>query len=65
MKLTANQIAQIVQGEVVGNGDVEISDVCTIEEGKQGCITFLYDKRYLQYLPHLGKILHIFQLLFP
>ena len=52
MKLTANQIAQMVQGEVVGNGEVEISDVCTIEDGKQGCITFLYDKRYLQYLPH-------------
>ena len=50
MTFTAKDIAQLVQGEVIGNADVVVRDACTIEDGKEGCITFLYDQRYVRYL---------------
>lgn len=50
MTFTAQQIAQIVNGEIVGEATREVQDVCPIEEGRAGCLSFLYDKKYLPYL---------------
>lgn len=41
MKFTALQIANILQGEVEGNPDVEVYKLSKIEEGEKGGITFL------------------------
>ena len=35
MKFTANQIADILEGEIVGNGNVEVSKLSKIEEGEE------------------------------
>ncbi len=50
MTFTAQQVAQLVGGEIIGNAKSQINDVCAIEDGREGCISFLYDARYLPYL---------------
>lgn len=50
MKLTAQQIANILEGEVVGNPEEEVSKLSKIEEGKKGSLTFLSNPKYNQYL---------------
>ena len=41
MKFTAAQIAEILDGEVVGNPTVEVFKISKIEEGTSGSLTFL------------------------
>ena len=50
MKFTAQQIAGILEGDVVGNPDVEVSKLAKIEEGSQGALTFLSNPKYT---PHI------------
>jgi UDP-3-O-[3-hydroxymyristoyl] glucosamine N-acyltransferase len=50
MKFTATQIAGILQGEVEGNGDVEVSKLAKIEEGTEGSLTFLANPKYTHYI---------------
>ncbi len=50
MTLTAQQIANIVKGFVVGNPDVTVSDFAKIEEGKPGTLSFLSNPKYLDYI---------------
>ncbi|MFY9244093.1 MAG: UDP-3-O-(3-hydroxymyristoyl)glucosamine N-acyltransferase [Polaribacter sp.] len=50
MKFTAQQIADILEGEVVGNPDEEVSRLSKIEEGKKGSLTFLSNPKYNPYL---------------
>lgn len=50
MNFSAKQIAELVEGEVVGNPDVEISNVSKIEEGKPGTISFLSNTKYTKYI---------------
>jgi UDP-3-O-[3-hydroxymyristoyl] glucosamine N-acyltransferase len=50
MKFTATQIAGILQGEVEGNGDVEVSKLAKIEEGSEGSLTFLANPKYTHYI---------------
>ena len=40
MNFTAKTIADFLQGELVGNPDVVVSDVSKIEEGKEGTLSF-------------------------
>ena len=40
MKFTAQQIAEILEGEVVGNPKVEVSKLSKIEEGEKGSLLF-------------------------
>lgn len=51
MQFSANQIAQAVGGEVVGNGNAMVSDFAKIEEAREGTICFVMDAKYLHYLP--------------
>jgi UDP-3-O-[3-hydroxymyristoyl] glucosamine N-acyltransferase len=50
VKFTAQQIAGILEGDVVGNPDVEVSKLSKIEEGFDGSLTFLANPKYT---PHI------------
>ena len=50
MKFTAEQIAGILEGEVVGNPNAEVFKLAKIEEGTDGSITFLANPKYANYI---------------
>ncbi|PQJ81665.1 UDP-3-O-(3-hydroxymyristoyl)glucosamine N-acyltransferase [Polaribacter glomeratus] len=50
MKFTAQQIADILEGEVIGNPNEEVSRLSKIEEGEKGSLTFLSNPKYHPYL---------------
>ncbi len=50
MKFTALQIAEILEGDIVGNPDVEVSKLSKIEEGTEGSLTFLANPKYKSYI---------------
>ncbi|TPV31514.1 UDP-3-O-(3-hydroxymyristoyl)glucosamine N-acyltransferase [Paucihalobacter ruber] len=50
MKFTAQQIAGILEGEIEGNPDVEVSKLAKIEEGIPGSLTFLANPKYKSYI---------------
>ncbi len=50
MKFTAQQIADILEGEVEGNPNEEVSKLSKIEEGEKGSLTFLSNPKYNPYL---------------
>ena len=50
MKFTATQIAEILNGEIIGNPDVEVHTLSKIEEGIEGSLTFLANPKYTPYI---------------
>ncbi|MFV8352963.1 UDP-3-O-(3-hydroxymyristoyl)glucosamine N-acyltransferase [Flavobacterium sp. XS2P14] len=50
MKFTAEQIAGILEGEVIGNPMAEVFRLSKIEEGTDGSLTFLSNPKYLNYI---------------
>ena len=50
MKFKASQIAGILNGEVEGDADVEVSKLSKIEEGTAGSLTFLANPKYTSYI---------------
>lgn len=50
MKFTAEQIASILEGEVVGNPNAEVFKLAKIEEGVEGSLTFLANPKYNSYI---------------
>ncbi len=50
MKFKAQQIADILEGDVIGNPEVEVSKLSKIEEGEKGSLTFLSNPKYNSYL---------------
>ena len=50
MKFTAKQIAQILDGEIEGCPEEEVSRLSKIEEGTKGSLTFLSNPKYNSYL---------------
>jgi len=50
MKFTAEQIASILEGEVIGNPNVEVFKLSKIEEGLEGALTFLANPKYNNYV---------------
>ncbi len=50
MKFTAEQIAGILEGTVVGNPNIEVSKLAKIEEGTEGSLTFLANPKYKSYI---------------
>jgi UDP-3-O-[3-hydroxymyristoyl] glucosamine N-acyltransferase len=50
MKFTAEQIAGILEGQVVGNPDAEVSTLSKIEEGTNGSLTFLSNPKYANFI---------------
>ena len=50
MNFTAGQIADQLNGTVVGNRDVDINALSKIEEGKKGSLTFLANTKYTEFI---------------
>lgn len=50
MTFSAKQIADYLQGEVIGNPNVQVHSFAKIEEGKPGTITFLSNPKYTHYI---------------
>ncbi|MEC8324168.1 MAG: LpxD N-terminal domain-containing protein, partial [Bacteroidota bacterium] len=50
MKFTANQIAALLNGTVVGDDNAEVFKLSKIEEGTKGSLTFLSNPKYT---PHI------------
>ena len=50
MKFTAEQIAGVLEGEVEGNPNAEVSTLSKIEEGVCGSLTFLSNPKYANFI---------------
>ncbi len=50
MKFTASQIAEILEGDIEGNPNVEVYKLSKIEEGSEGSITFLANPKYTSFI---------------
>lgn len=50
MKFTLKEIAKQLQGEIVGDPDLTVSNLAKIESAQPGDITFLSNKKYTKYL---------------
>ncbi|MEL1244620.1 UDP-3-O-(3-hydroxymyristoyl)glucosamine N-acyltransferase [Flavobacterium sp. DGU11] len=50
MKFTAEQIAGLLEGDIVGNPNAEVFRLAKIEEGTDGSLTFLANPKYLPYI---------------
>ncbi|MEQ8473104.1 MAG: UDP-3-O-(3-hydroxymyristoyl)glucosamine N-acyltransferase [Marinoscillum sp.] len=50
MKLTASEIAELLNGEVVGTSTPSITHISEIQEAEPGSVTFLSNPKYLKHL---------------
>ena len=50
MEFTAQQIADFIEGTVVGNPTARVNDFSKIEEGKPGTVTFLANIKYERFI---------------
>ncbi|MFO8054218.1 MAG: LpxD N-terminal domain-containing protein, partial [Bacteroidales bacterium] len=50
MKLSAKEIAGLVDGHIEGNPEVVVNEVSKIEEGKPGSVSFLANAQYTSYI---------------
>jgi len=46
MKKTLNEIAKLIDGQVIGDGDILITGASGIREASEGDITFLANSKY-------------------
>ena len=54
MEFTAEMIAGLLDGEVVGNKEAKVRTVSSIEGGKEGALTYLANPKYEQYIYTTG-----------
>lgn len=54
MEFSAQQIAMLLGGKIIGDGNRKVWDVGSIESAKEGQLTFLCDAKYLPHLPTTG-----------
>ncbi|MBL4707538.1 MAG: UDP-3-O-(3-hydroxymyristoyl)glucosamine N-acyltransferase [Flavobacteriales bacterium] len=50
MEFSADQISQLLEGSVEGNGNTTVSTLSKIEEGKKGSLSFLANPKYTEYI---------------
>ena len=50
MKFTAQQIAEILNGKILGNSNIEVNSLAKIEEGMKGDLCFLANDKYTPYI---------------
>ena len=50
MNFTAEQIAGILEGDIKGDPNIEVSKLAKIEEGSKGSLTFLANPKYTHYI---------------
>ncbi|MFQ5686970.1 MAG: UDP-3-O-(3-hydroxymyristoyl)glucosamine N-acyltransferase [Candidatus Scalindua sp.] len=54
MEKTLKELADYVGGEVAGDGNIKIKGVMTIDEAREGYITFISNKKYIKKLEQTG-----------
>ncbi len=57
MQFTAQQIADLLKGQLEGNGDTIINKLAKIEEGEPGAISFLANPAYTAVHLHYQSII--------
>jgi len=50
MNFTAQNIAEIVDGEIIGNPNIQVKNLSKIEDGKPGDLCFLANPKYAEYV---------------
>lgn len=50
MEFTAGQLAEFIEGELIGNPEVTVNDLAQIEKAQSGAVCFLSDMAYAKYL---------------
>jgi UDP-3-O-[3-hydroxymyristoyl] glucosamine N-acyltransferase len=55
VEFTADQIARLLNGKVVGDGEVKLNIVAKIEEGHAGALSFLANPKYINYIYTTGS----------
>ncbi len=50
MKYTAKIIAEVLEGEVIGNAEAEVTTIAKIEEAHEGALSFLANPKYESWL---------------
>ncbi len=50
MQISIEQLAQLLNGTVIGNGDKLLHTVAKIEEGHEGALSFLANPKYENYI---------------
>ena len=55
MEFSAEQIAGILNGEIVGNAQVTVNGLAKIEEGRSGALSFLSNPKYEEYIYTTGS----------
>ena len=50
MKFTARQIAEILEGKIEGDENIEVDKLSKIEEGEEGSLTFLSNPKYTSFI---------------
>ena len=50
MEFTINQIAEMLNGEVIGNPNIWINQLTKIEEGREHSLSFLSNPKYEEHL---------------
>jgi UDP-3-O-[3-hydroxymyristoyl] glucosamine N-acyltransferase len=55
MEFSAEQIAGLLNGEIVGNPNVTVADLAKIEEGREGALSFLSNPKYEEYIYSTGS----------
>jgi UDP-3-O-[3-hydroxymyristoyl] glucosamine N-acyltransferase len=48
--ISVNKIAELINGDIIGDGSLQVEDICDIEKGKINCITYLSNNKYNKYL---------------
>ena len=46
MRKTLAEIAELIEGEVIGDRNLVITGLCGIKEGQEGDLTFVADSKY-------------------
>ena len=50
MEFSAKQIAEFLNGEIVGDENASVHTFAKIEEGREGAISFLSNDKYTNYI---------------
>lgn len=50
MEFSAQMIAGLIEGTIVGDPEAKVNNFAKIEEGKPGCISFLYNDKYENFI---------------
>ncbi len=50
MEFSAQQIAELLQGEIIGDSEIKVNTISKIEEGTPGSLSFLANPKYTKYI---------------